>query len=533
MTVPVLRPSIAESWHRAAMAGLEPASALEHMTYGDVDGSSPLLAAAVPVLDELEERLQGTMFSTVLVNREGRIAHRWCGDRRASTAFDGLAIGVGASLLEESVGTNALGTVLETRTPIAINGAEHFAVPLRRFSCYGHPIFHPVTRRLEGVLDLTALTEQASPLLPPLVARAAADIEQRLLDGSRTSDKELLACFRAASTRRRPVVAIGPDLFMSNQAAADLLGSTDVALLRMIAVDAPDRGTVELTLESGVEVRIRVHRVAGARGGALLDVEARRQPRLTAVRATRVSQAPLLVAGPPGSGRTTEARRRATDRPVTVLTAASALIDGPVAWARDFAALVRAGQGTVCIDGLDLLPVPLLDLVAEHVAARRPPRLVFVSGPVDALEGRAAALAGECMERVVLAPLADRLGELPGLVTTMFRLLDADPSLHMTPGALRALSCQQWPGNLRELAAVVEHVVRRRTSGGVVLEDLPESYRALEPVRPMAPIERAERSAIVAALRDHDGNKVRAAESLGISRTTLYTKMRTLRITGW
>lgn len=527
-----LRDPIAKSWRRAEMAGLSPSSALDHLTYADVDHSGPLQAAASPVLDELNEQLEGTMFCTLLVDRDGRIAQRWCGDNGSRRAFDNLGVDVGASLLEEAVGTNALGTVLETRTSITVNGREHFAVPLRRFSCYGHPIFHPTTRRIEGVLDISALMEDASPLLPPLVARAVADIEQRLLDGSRVSDKQLLAAFQAAGTRRRAVVAIGHDLLMSNQAAADLLGSTDVALLRVLASDVRDEAAIDLTLESGLAVRVDATRVGGSRGGALLHVEPHREPRpRRPVVDVPLAHAPVLVSGPPGSGRSTTARRLADTQPVTVLSAASALLDGSEAWARDFGALLRAGQGTVCVDGVDLLPDDLVDLVASHVAEQRAPRVVLVCGPLEGLTGRAAALAGGCTERRLLTPLASRPHEIPELVRAMLADLGADASLHFTPGALSALSSQPWPGNLRELRAVVEHVVRRQRTGAVIVDELPEAYRTQEPSRHLAPIDRAERTVIVEALREHDGNKVRAAQALGISRTTLYAKMRALRIT--
>ncbi len=347
MTTPTddLRAPIAKSWQRATMAGLSPGSALDRLTYSDVDTAGSLLSAAAPVLDELNDQLRGTMFSTLLVDREGRIAQRWCGNQGSRRAFDNLGVDVGASLLEEVVGTNALGTVLETRTSISINGSEHFAVPLRRFSCYGHPIFHPTTRRIEGVLDISALAEEANPLLPPLVARAVSDIEQRLLDGSRVSDKQLLAAFQAAGTRRRAVVAIGHDLLMSNQAAADLLGSTDVALLRMLVAELRDTADVNLTLESGLDVRVEAMRVGGARGGALLHVEPRRELRVAPrPLQSELAHAPILVSGPPGSGRSTEARRASDSQPVTVLTAAAALLDGSEAWARNFGALVHADE---------------------------------------------------------------------------------------------------------------------------------------------------------------------------------------------
>lgn len=526
-----LREPIAQSWRRAKLAGLDPGSALDGVTHEEVDRAGPLLTAALPVLEDLNERLENARYSTVLVDREGRIAHRWCGDAGTRRAFDHLGLDVGASLLEEAVGTNALGTVLETRSSITINGEEHFAVPLRRFSCHGHPILHPTTRRIEGVLDLSALADEASPLLAPLVARAVADIEQRLLDGSRVSEKQLFAAFQAAG-RRKAVVAIGQDLLLSNQAAQDLIGPTDLVVLRMMAGELGDRETVDLRLESGAGVRIRAVRVGRQRGGALLELEQREMPdTLDTARPPRQSSAPILICGPPGSGRTTEARRHATELPATVLTAASALLEGSETWAKNFAALTRAAQGTVVIDGVDLLPDPLLELVTAHTAERRAPRVILVTGPADMLTGRAAALAGECIERIALPALAQRPQELGDLAARMLHSLEPGTSLHLTPAALRALSSQPWPGNLRELRAVLEHVTRRRSTGGIAIDDLPEAYRSSAPARPMAPIERAERDAIIAALREHNGNKVRAAEALGISRTTLYAKMRALSIT--
>ncbi|GAA0975139.1 Acetoin dehydrogenase operon transcriptional activator AcoR [Nocardioides aquaticus] len=532
-----MRAPIADSWRRAGLAGVDPASALQGLTYAEVDLRSPLMAAATPVLDDLGDQLSETVFSTLLVDRDGRVAQRWCGTRGLERAFDDLGVAVGVSMLEEAVGTNAPGTVLETRERIAVHGSEHYAVPLRDFSCYGHPIFHPVTRRIEGVLDITCVATSADPLLRPVVARAVADIEQRLLDGSRVSETELLHAFQAASGRRRAVVAMLDDLTMSNRTALDLLGQVDLTLLRMLAQDVGSTGlSREITLESGVAARVRVEHVPRTRGGSLVHVEPLARPRSPRNRTTpvsRVATGPALVAGAPGTGRTTYAARLAGDHRVAVLTAARALLDGPQAWSRDFASLVRAGQGTVCVDGVDLLPDHLVDLVASHVATATAPRVVLISGPVDDLVGRAAALVSACTDRTELAPLAARTADLPDLVATQLVDLGCDASVHLAPSALAALGAQSWPGNLRELRAVLEHAVRDRGLGPITVDHLPEAYRSRDGARTLAPLERAERDAIVAALDQHGGNKVRAAAALGISRTTLYAKLRTLRITAY
>lgn len=536
--VPGGRADIAASWRRASLAGLKPAGTFERLVPGDIDRNSSLLVGAGPVLDQLEASLAGTGFSTILGDRECRIVRRWFDDPHTRESFDALNIREGASLLEDTVGTNALGTVFETRHPVVIHGPEHFAEPLRRFSCYGHPIRHPLTRRIEGVLDISAVMETANPLLPPIIARAVHDIEQRLLGGSRTSEKNLLAAFQAASGHaRRAVLAIGEDIVMCNQAASDLLSPSDIALLRVLAEDPPSTGesTLRLTLETGRAAEVTVTRVPGARRGVLLGVQERPTgPHLTPVTiSTSVparAAAPTLVCGPPGTGRTTRARELAV-LPTKVMRAATALLEGEAAWAKEFEAAMGRAGGSVVVDGIDLLADELLDLVIEAADRRTRPQLMLTSGPVESLTGRAAALAGAAVVRVELAPLASRRGSIHDLAVAMLAEIAASESVHLTPGALRALAAHDWPGNLRELKAVLVHAAGRRSTGGIALSDLPQGYQVAGDVRPLAALERAERDAIVVALRESGGNKVQAARELGVSRTTLYSRMRQLRIT--
>jgi transcriptional regulator of acetoin/glycerol metabolism len=534
------RAEIAASWRRASLAGVEHHGSFERLTLGDIDSHSSLLVGAGPVLDQLESSLAGTGYATLLGDRECRVVRRWFDDPKTQDGFDALGVREGASLLEEAVGTNAIGTVFETRRPVAINGPEHFAESLRRFSCYGHPIRHPLTRRIEGVLDISIVRDTASPLLPPLIARTVLDIEQRLLDGSRSSEKCLLAAFQAASGHSRgAVLAIGEDIVMCNQAASDLLSPSDIALLRVLADDPPSRGTstLRLNLDASRAADVTVTRVPEARRGVLLHVSPRPTgPHLTPATIptslnTRVP-APTLIAGPPGTGRSTRARQLAP-LPTRVLRAATALLEGDAAWAKDFEAAMRHTAGSVVVDGIDLLSDELLDVVIEGVDRRVRPQVLLVSAPVESLSGRAAMLAGAATVREELAPLGARRNEIAGFATSMLRRVAASDSVHLTPGALHALAAHNWPGNLRELKAVVSHAAARRSSGGVAVSDLPEGYRLTTPGRTLSPLDRAERDAILVALRAADGNKVRAARDLGMSRTTLYARIRQLRIDGY
>lgn len=535
---PRARPDIAASWRRSSLAGVEHAGALHHLVPGDVDPASSLLVGAAPVLEELEDGLRGTGYSTILGDRECRIVRRWFDDSVTRDSFDALNLREGASLLEDNIGTNGIGTVFETRHPVVIHGPDHFHESLRGFSCYGHPIRHPLTRRIEGVLDLSAVVATASPLLPPLIARAVHDIEQRLLGGSRISEKNLLAAFQEASGHaRHAVLAIGEDIVMCNQAASDLLSPADVALLRLLADDPPGggRSTLRLTLETGRSADVTVTRVSGARRGVLLRVTERATgPHLTPATISSAvparAPAPTLVCGPPGTGRTRRAREIAV-LPAKVLRAATALLEGETAWARELHHAMRRSGGSVVVDGIDLLSDELLDVVLEHVDRRVRPQLVLTSGPVEGLTGRAATLAGTALVREELVPLSARRSDIPDLAASILADLGADSSVHLTPGALHALAAQEWPGNLRELKVVIAHAAGIRSRGGISVSDLPAHYRVTTPVRPLATLDRAERDAIVTALRAAGGNKVQTARELGVSRTTLYARIRQLRIT--
>lgn len=112
----------------------------------------------------------------------------------------------------------------------------------------------------------------------------------------------------------------------------------------------------------------------------------------------------------------------------------------------------------------------------------------------------------------------------------MLKRLDAPRELRFTPSALEALASQPWPGNLRELHSVVRQVVRTRRVGDVSVRDLPPTYQGRARSRRLTPLQQAEHDAIVEALRACRGNKKDAAKQLGISRSTLYTAIRTLGI---
>jgi transcriptional regulator of acetoin/glycerol metabolism len=90
---------------------------------------------------------------------------------------------------------------------------------------------------------------------------------------------------------------------------------------------------------------------------------------------------------------------------------------------------------------------------------------------------------------------------------------------------MRLLTRATWPGNIAQLRQVLRKVVRRRRSGVIEPGDLPPECRSVAR-RVLNPLESMERDAIVGSLLDAQGNKNEAARALGVSRATIYRKIR-------
>jgi hypothetical protein len=216
------------------------------------------------------------------------------------------------------------------------------------------------------------------------------------------------------------------------------------------------------------------------------------------------------VVGEPGSGRTTEALRVA-GADAYVLDATDSVWQGEQVWARNMAALLDSAGDPVVIENIQLLSEQVTALAVKCVRTSRR-RTVLTSAPGEHLDGVHAPLAALCNARRDLVPLRRRRHDIPRL----------------TADSLRVLAAQPWPGNLAELRRVVRYVAGRRSAGDIVPSDLPASHRGVP--APSSPLRQAEREVIVAAIEAAGGNRLQAARALGVSRSTLYNRMRALRI---
>ncbi|MFC0449305.1 sigma-54-dependent Fis family transcriptional regulator [Rhodococcus jostii] len=524
------RPLIAQSWQRVAMSGLFPGASVDDAAIEEVDRRSRLMVAAAPVLDEMAGELEGAGFAVILADRNARLVDLRYGERDLQPKLEQVGTVEGRRFLEETTGTNSIATAFELRRGLAVRGEEHYIEALKKFSCYGQPVVNPVTRRIEGVLDITCLSEDDSPLLAPFVIRSARQIGERLLEESRQAELRIFHSFQDATVRARtsPVIAIGDDILLANTAAVQILEPADHALLRALAVEAPlDREiTHDVQLSAGRLLTASVLRIPGS-GAALFTFGTG-----PASRSTTLSPGPaapigsVLITGEPGTGRTTAARA-AVDGAGTWFDATQVAELGSQAWTEQVRSRL-AEPGCVVLEAVDLLPTSLARRTAEDLRSARA-RVVMTSAPVDDLPPEHAALVSHCTERIELAPLRHRRPEIPALVNKVLEELGGSAQVRFTPAALEALAGQQWAGNLRELHTAVKAASGTRSAGDITVGDLPAQWRG-RMTRHLTPLEQAERDAVVKTLRDVGGNKKAAALQLGISRTTLYRVIRSYGI---
>ena len=135
-------------------------------------------------------------------------------------------------------------------------------------------------------------------------------------------------------------------------------------------------------------------------------------------------------------------------------------------------------------------------------------------------------------------PLRERLEDIPLLADYFlneFTTAYGRKPKELTPEAYRVLEEYHWPGNVRELRNIIERLVilnpqvridGRHIPVPVTRRDrTPERFGSLQEFR-----EAAEREYILKKLEEANGNVTRTAEMLGLERSNLYRKMKTLGI---
>jgi transcriptional regulator of acetoin/glycerol metabolism len=556
-----VRKPILASWWRSRQWHVA-ADHIELDYLHDPDLESNLARTADPVLRHLHEQLDGQPISIILTDSAGVVLTRLTADRDLERQLDGVKLAPGFSYAEARVGTNGIGTALESGGPAHVFGHEHYAEHLEQFGCAGVPIHDPVSGKTIGVIDLTCWRKNADPLLVSLVKATADQITQALLAAGSRRDMHLLQEYVRACRRTGGIVlALGNDVVMLNDHARQVLDPGDQSALIGHATEALARhnpGAVTVDLPSGLAARMFCRRISGdgpfadgvvhvkLAAAALVapEVPAPRAamylPGLVGsgvlwLRACREAETLydasdwMTIEGESGVGKLTLARavhqRRNPAAPFHVLAAEDADQD----WLTKARGELLDGAGLLVIRHVDALNARQMHTLAsalqEARAAKRQKELrVAVTLNRKQASADLTRLLRFFQGTVELPPLRHHIEDLHELVPFFLARLSGQGRLTCSPEAMQLLLRHNWPGNAEQLWQVLKQVVQRRRAGVIMPKDLPPECWTVSR-RLLSPLESIERDAIVQSLQDHDGNKVRAAEALGMSRATIYRKI--------
>jgi two-component system response regulator AtoC len=130
-----------------------------------------------------------------------------------------------------------------------------------------------------------------------------------------------------------------------------------------------------------------------------------------------------------------------------------------------------------------------------------------------------------------LPPLSERDGDIEALAAHFVTHFNSKGGRHIEgiqPAALELMLAYDWPGNIRELRNVIECAFAVGEHALIGVDDLPPELRGEPPDADSGQLDARglERRRLVEALRRSRGRKAQAAEWLGISRSTLWRRMR-------
>ncbi|MCM3584180.1 sigma 54-interacting transcriptional regulator [Mesobacillus maritimus] len=145
-----------------------------------------------------------------------------------------------------------------------------------------------------------------------------------------------------------------------------------------------------------------------------------------------------------------------------------------------------------------------------------------------------------------IPPLRNRLDDIPLLCKYFIEKINNKTNKEIvgtTAEVVRIFQQYTWPGNIRQLENVLERAFHYSQSEWIEVEHLPKEFLSTNTfhsntqqdetkldLNRKESINQTEKNVIIQALKKSSGNRTKAANLLGISRTTLYQKMRKYRI---
>ncbi|HET9596220.1 MAG TPA: sigma 54-interacting transcriptional regulator [Anaeromyxobacteraceae bacterium] len=522
------------SWERSRAAGLHPDGRNVPVPLEDVAYRERLGARAdiVDLFQHFTRRFAGALerlgACSFVCDEEGYLLSR-IGPAETLRRFDHVSIREGASCSEAVLGTNAPGLALVTREPVMVTADEHYSRLYHTAFCVASPILDD-DRTPIGCIDITKFFDRND-----VSAQVRKDLLQLVIS--------LTDAIRSELSLRR-LGRLAPEA---------------AAMPRLQATAAP--------LDAS---RATFAHVVG------------RSPRLAEVvrlaRSYSLKDANVLIQGETGTGKELLARAIHNEGPraaghfvavncaaIPVELAESELFGyerGAFTGARAEGQLGKfelAHEGTLFLDEVDSMPLSVQAKILRAVETKRVSRIngkreIAVDVRIVAAGNRSLGeevLAGRFRKdlfyrlnvlRLTIPPLRELDDDIPALLDAFLAAFAAELGTGvkvLTDDARARLVGYDWPGNVRELRNCVEYLYNTVDGEVVALQHLPPEIAesgpragAVAPLLHAVPastsleLDAVARQHIVETMSRLGGSAVEAARALGISRSSIYRKLK-------
>jgi sigma-54 dependent transcriptional regulator, acetoin dehydrogenase operon transcriptional activator AcoR len=557
-----------------------------------LERNAPLLLAAREPLEQLARAVAGAGYAVLLTDAQGRALRAACPAPHATPPMR-QAFRPGVDLSESIIGTSAMGCALNERRPVRVFGPEHYFAANHVFHCAAAPVVAPdgqVLGCLDITRD-SPQPDLGALALVQRCARATERDLFRLLNAFLTIDLSWRP--DRGDDRRDLILAFGADgeILGLSEGARRFAGDAEANRSCFEDIfegrfgDQADRlrhaaAPMPLRLRSGLSLFARRADFSTPRPAAAGSTGTPPPPpplpefgspdihrRIEQAGKALAHDLPILLVGETGVGKDVLARvlhERGSQGhgPFIAINCAAipeSLIEGELFGHAEGAftgarrgggagLIEQADGGTLFLDEIGDMPPHLQSRLLRVLENKEVARLGAAKArkisfrlicatlrPLERLTG-----AGGFREdlfyridgyRIVVPPLRDRPA-LPALIALLLAEI-SDGTRALDPEALALLARQRWPGNTRELKhrLIRAHCLAEagRPLGTADFPEFPPSPRALsEELRPGL-LPGLEQRTIRQALSATGQDVTAAARLLGISRATLYRRLKSER----
>ncbi len=585
---------IQASWARCRAHGLEHHSApdFDSLTGSELgallDRQQALLQLIRhEVMPQYAHLLGNSNYLVMLSDAQGCLLETW-GTQRFIDPRQGHGFETGAQWCEQGVGTNAIGTALAHGGPVHVGQDEHFLKQNRFMASAAAPLFD-AERRLVGVLDVSSDSYLPAAQTLGLVRMMGQSLENRLILA------RYAACYRQLLFNTGPNNLDSPWggllvfddsglVLAANHRADSLLGQSPVHRTLEQLFQTPLQHLLDQPEAHPFAVQVTGrHRFhcqwqapqqvppTAAKAMPPLAGDARVDRAMAQASLLLEKDIPLLIQGETGVGKDVfvNSLHRASSRaqgPLVAVNCAAIpaeLVESELfgyekgaftgAHHKGSPGLIRkADHGVLFLDEIGDMPLPTQARLLRVLQARSIQplgcgepiavdiRVVSASNRDLAAAVRAGRFRQDLYYRIAgltltLPPLRERSDRRALIEQVHQQYREPGQPDRLTPELLAVLLAHPWPGNLRQLVSVMQVALALAGPQSINIEHLPESFLTELPGHtPMACAEAdtGTEADLASLLRSAQGNVSSLARSLGISRTTLYKRLRELEVIG-